>query len=30
MNKEKEKLRQQRELDCEYQRYIELKRKFEK
>lgn len=27
---EKEKIRQQRELDCEYQRYLELKRKFEK
>lgn len=27
---EKEKLKQQHELDCEYQRYLELKRKFEK
>lgn len=27
---EKEKLRQKREQDCEYQRYLELKRKFEK
>lgn len=27
---EKEKIKRQRELDCEYQRYLELKRKFEK
>lgn len=27
---EKEKLKQKREQDCEYQRYLELKRKFEK
>jgi tyrosyl-tRNA synthetase len=27
---EKEKIKRQHELDCEYQKYIELKRKFEK
>lgn len=29
-HEEKEKLKQKREQDCEYQRYLEPKRKFEK